>query len=111
MYVIVTHNYTLQPIQGKRYEQHYAAQSEPHTRAALAISRSRKIYISDHRQQKWPQDKIYFRHSLFISNPTHTILNKLDLGYIIMEKDVTKNKKHKKKKRQKIWIRQKTRNV
>ena len=62
MYVIVTHNYTLQPIQGKRYEQHYAAQSEPHTRAALAISRSRKIYISDHRQQKWPQDKIYFRH-------------------------------------------------
>ena len=36
--------------------------------------------------------------SLFISNPTHTILNKLDLGYIIMEKDVTKNKKHKKKK-------------
>lgn len=35
--------------------------------------------------------------SLFISNPTHTILNKLDLGYIIMEKDVTKNKKHKKK--------------
>lgn len=45
--------------------------------------------------------------SLFISNPTHTILNKLDLGYIIMEKDVTKNKKHKKKKKQKIWIRQK----
>ena len=39
--------------------------------------------------------------SLFISNPTHTILNKLDLGYIIMEKDVTKNKKHKKKKKKK----------
>jgi hypothetical protein len=38
--------------------------------------------------------------SLFISNPTHTILNKLDLGYIIMEKDVTKNKKHKKKKKE-----------